>query len=114
MCIRDSAESVDGLDIEKYFDENISLIGTGEHEVYRNLHEFLDSFKFDVKRRGKIKIDIRNLCQKEEQLDDKHVLVLGMVDFVGLFEDGSVCFKMNTRFTIIYKWTGDKLSLIHI
>ena len=54
-----NAESVNGLDIEKYFDENISLIGTGEHEVYRNLHEFLDSFKFDVKRRGKIKIDIR-------------------------------------------------------
>lgn len=51
-----NAESVNGLDIEKYFDENISLIGTGEHEVYRNLHEFLDSFKFDVKRRGKIKI----------------------------------------------------------
>ena len=24
-----NAESVDGLDIEKYFDENISLIGTG-------------------------------------------------------------------------------------
>ena len=47
-----NAESVNGLDIEKYFDENISLIGTGEHEVYRNLHEFLDSFKFDVKRRG--------------------------------------------------------------
>ena len=109
-----NAESVDGLDIEKYFDENISLIGTGEHEVYRNLHEFLDSFKFDVKRRGKIKIDIRNLCQKEEQLDDKHVLVLGMVDFVGLFEDGSVCFKMNTRFTIIYKWTGDKWVVQHL
>ena len=33
-----NAESVNGLDIEKYFDENISLIGTGEHEVYRNLH----------------------------------------------------------------------------
>ena len=109
-----NAESVNGLDIEKYFDENISLIGTGEHEVYRNLHEFLDSFKFDVKRRGKIKIDIRNLCQKEEQLDDKYVFVHGMVDFAGLFEDGSVCFKMNTRFTIIYKWTGDKWVVQHL
>ena len=60
-----SAESVNDLGLENYFDENISLIGTGKHEIYRNLHEFLDSFKFDVKRRGKIKIDIRNLCQTE-------------------------------------------------
>ena len=47
-----TAESVNDLGIEKYFDENISLIGTGKHEIYRNLHEFLESFKFDVKRRG--------------------------------------------------------------
>ena len=81
------SKSVDDLNIDNFFDENISIIGTGEHEVFENLHEFLDSFKFDVGRRGKIKIDIRNLCQKEEQLDDNHVLAHGSVDFVGLFED---------------------------
>ena len=52
-----NAESVNDLGIENYFDENISLIGTGKHEIYRNLHEFLESFEFDVKRRGKIRID---------------------------------------------------------
>lgn len=36
-----NAESVNDLEIENYFDENISLIGTGKHEFYRNLHEFL-------------------------------------------------------------------------
>lgn len=90
-----NSKSVDDLNIENYFDENISIIGTGEHEVFGNLHEFLDSFKFNVKRRGKIRIEIRNLCQKEEQLDDNHVLAHGTVDFLGLFEDGSVCFKMS-------------------
>ncbi len=54
-----NAESVNDLGIENYFDENISLIGTGKHEIYRNLHEFLESFKFDVKRRGKIRIEIQ-------------------------------------------------------
>ena len=108
------SKSVDDLNIDNFFDENISIIGTGEHEVFENLHEFLDSFKFDVGRRGKIKIDIRNLCQKEEQLDDNHVLAHGSVDFVGLFEDDSMCFKMNTRFTIIYKWTGEKWLVQHL
>ena len=54
-----NAESVDNFGIENYFDENISLIGTGKHELFTNLHEFLESFKFDVKRRGKIRLEVR-------------------------------------------------------
>ena len=49
-----NSESVNDLRIENYFDENISLIGTGQHEIYRNLHEFLESFEFDAPRPGPI------------------------------------------------------------
>ena len=108
MKIYSNAES------ENYFDENISLIGTGKHELFANLHEFLESFKFDVKRRGKIRIEVQNLHQIEERLDDDHVLAHGTVDFVGLFKDGSICFKMETRFTIIYKWTNGKWLVQHL
>ena len=109
-----NAGSVNNLGIENYFDENISLIGTGKHELFANLHEFLESFKFDVKRRGKIRIEVRNLHQEEERLDDDHVLAHGTVDFTGLFKDGSICFKMETRFTIIYKWTNGKWLVQHL
>ena len=109
-----NADSANDLGIENYFDENISLIGTGKHELYRNLHEFLESFKFDVKRRGKIRLEVQNLHQKEEWLDDDHVLAHGTVDFTGLFKDGSICFKMETRFTIIYKWTNGKWLVQHL
>ena len=108
MKIYINAESVNDLGIENYFDENVSLIGTGKHELFRNLHEFLESFEFDVKRRGKIRIEVQNLHQIEERLDDDHVLAHGTVDFTGLFKDGSICFKMETRFTIIYRWTNGK------
>ena len=43
-----NAGSVNNLGIENYFDENISLIGTGKHELFTNLHEFLESFKFKI------------------------------------------------------------------
>ena len=109
-----NAGSVNNLGIENYFDENISLIGTGKHELFTNLHEFLESFKFDVKQRGKIRIEVRNLHQEEERLDDDHVLAHGTVDFTGLFKDGSICFKMETRFTIIYKWTNGKWLVQHL
>ena len=114
MKIYSNAESVNDLGIENYFDENISLIGTGKHELFANLHEFLESFKFDVKRRGKIRIEVQNLHQIEERLDDDHVLAHGTVDFTGLFKDGSICFKMETRFTIIYKWTNGKWLVQHL
>ena len=100
--------------IENYFDENISLIGTGKHELFTNLHEFLESFKFDVKRRGKIRLEVQNLHQKEERLDDDHVLAHGTVDFIGQVKDDSICFKMETRFTIIYKWTNGKWLVQHL
>ena len=109
-----NAESVNDLGLENYFDENISLIGTGKHEIYRNLHEFLESFKFDVKQRGKIRIEIRNLHQKEEMLNEDLVLAQGTVDFAGLFKDGSTCFEMETRFTIIYKWKNGKWLVQHL
>ena len=109
-----NADSANDLGIENYFDENISLIGTGKHELYRNLHEFLESFKFDVKRRGKIRIEVRNLHQEEERLDDDHVLAHGTVDFAGLFKDGSSCFEMETRFTVIYKRTNGKWLVQHL
>ena len=66
MKIYINAESVNDLGIENYFDENVSLIGTGKHELFRNLHEFLESFKFDVNRRDKIRLEIENLYQEEE------------------------------------------------
>ena len=114
LKIYSNAESVNDLGIENYFDENISLIGTGKHELFTNLHEFLESFRFDVKRRGKIRIEVQNLHQEEERLDDDHVLAHGTVDFAGLFKDGSICFKMETRFTIIYKWTNGKWLVQHL
>ena len=114
MKIYINAESVNDLGIENYFDENVSLIGTGKHELFRNLHEFLESFKFDVKRRDKIRLEIENLYQEEERLDDDHVLAHGTVDFTGLFKDGSICFKMETRFTIIYRWTNGKWLVQHL
>ena len=109
-----NAESINDFGIENYFDENISLIGTGKHELFTNLHEFLESFKVGIKRRGKIRIEVQNLHQEEERLDDDHVLAHGTGDFIGLFKDGSICFKMETRFTIIYKWTNGKWLVQHL
>ena len=60
-------ESVDDIGFENFFDDNSSIIGTGKHEFFRNLHEFQESYKFDVKQRGKIRLKIRDLQQEEAE-----------------------------------------------
>ena len=107
-------ESIDDTGFENFFDDNSSIIGTGKHEFFRNLHEFQESYKFDVKRREKIRLQIRDLQQEETELGDAQVLAYGTVVFTGLFEDGSVCFEMDTRFSIIYKKVNGKWLVKHL
>ena len=107
-------ESIDDTGFENFFDDNSSIIGTGKHEFFRNLHEFQESYKFDVKRREKIRLQIRDLQQEETELGDAQVLAYGTVVFTGLFEDGSVCFEMDTRFSIIYKKVNGKWLVQHL
>ena len=107
-------ESVDDIGFENFFDDNSSIIGTGKHEFFRNLHEFQESYKFDVKQRGKIRLKIRDLQQEEAELGDDQVLAYGSVVFTGLFEDGSVCFEMDIRFSIIYKKVNGKWLVQHL
>lgn len=49
-----NTESVDDTGFENFFDDNI-----------RNLQEFLELYKFDVKQRGRIRLKIRDLRQEE-------------------------------------------------
>lgn len=107
-------ESIDDTGFENFFDDNSSIIGTGKHEFFRNLHEFQESYKFDVKQREKIRLKIRDLQQEEAKLGDDQVLAYGSVVFTGLFEDGSVCFEMDTRFSIIYKKVNGKWLVKHL
>ena len=109
-----NTESVDDTGFENFFDDNSSIIGTGKHEFFRNLHEFQESYKFDVKQRGKIRLKIRDLQQEETELGEDQVLAYGSVIFTGLFEDGSVCFEMDTRFSIIYKQVNGKWLVQHL
>ena len=34
-----------------FLDSNVSIIGTGKQEFFKNIENFLNSFKFDVEKR---------------------------------------------------------------
>ena len=92
-----------GSEMMKRFGCKVNLIVCQKSKVQDWVEHFTDNYQMQV-------FDLTN----KKQLGDDHVLAHGTVDFIGLFKDGSICFEMETRFTIIYKWTNGKWLVQHL
>lgn len=106
--------SEDNMSVLKMLDDNMSVIGTGKTEFFRNLDEFLQSFISDVSQRDNVHFEWTDFTIYEQKLDEKHVFVYGTVVILGKFESGYVCIDMDTRFTMIYALRDDGWKLLHI
>ncbi len=109
-----TASSIDDMEILSLLDENMSVIGTGKHEFWKNLKEFLQSFCFEAEQRENIRFHWQNFHAKTQQLDDVCVLVYGSVLIIGSFEGSAVSIRMDTRFTMLYGWKDGKWKVLHI
>ncbi len=108
------ATSEEDMEILTLLDENMSVIGTGKQEFFKNLQEFSQAFVFDVKQRENIHFQWEDFSIEEQILDENHVLVYGSVLILGLFESGYTCINMDTRFSILYGMTDGKWKVLHI
>ena len=108
------SSSIDDMKILSLLDENMSVIGTGKHEFWRNLQEFLQSFCFEAEQREKIRFHWQDLHMDEQQLDRACVLVYGSVLIIGSFEGSAMNVKMDTHFTMLYGWKDGRWKVLHI
>ena len=106
--------SEENMDILDLLDENLSVIGTGKHEFYRNLQEFYQSFQMDVKQRELVRFTWKDLTVQEQPVDENHMLVYGTVLIQGIFENETAFISMDTRFTMLYGLIGGKWRILHI
>lgn len=106
--------SEDNMEVLNVLDDNMSVIGTGKKEFYRDLQEFVQSFKDDISQRDNFHFEWKNFDFYERWLDEKNVLVYGSVVILGKFESGYVCINMDTRFTMLYGLSDDGWKLLHI
>ncbi len=102
------------MDILSLLDENLSVIGTGKHEFFRNLQEFSPVFQFEVQQREDVHFEWKDFTIEEQPLDEDHVMVFGTVIIQGKLENGNTCIDMDTRFTILYGWIDEKWKVLHI
>lgn len=104
----------ENMEVLKLLDENMSVIGTGKQEFFRNLQEFSQSFVFEMEQREKIQFKWTDFRMEEQKIDDEHMLVYGSVLILGVFPDGNVYIRMDSRFTILYGFVDGTWKVLHI
>ncbi len=95
-----------------YFSPEISVIGTGKHEVSYSLKEFASSLEKGEKQwNGSFIIEHEDIHSR--QLSEDTYLVFGELD---VSEDARdrINYELHFRFTVILKYTTDGWELLHV
>ncbi len=106
--------SKENMEVLSFLDEQMSVIGTGKQEFFKNLQEFSQIFNQNIEQRKKVYFEWKNLKQEEQVLDEKHVLTYGKVLILGKYVNGHICICMDSRFTILYGYRDGNWKVLHI
>ena len=108
------SDTLSDVAIQDFLDSNASIIGTGKQEFFKNIENFLNSFKFDVEKRKNIHFEFKGLEIEENIVDDQCVFVYGSVQIYGLYDKEVTIIHLDSRFTIIYGVRDGKWKVLHI
>ncbi|MDB3086493.1 diguanylate cyclase [Clostridioides difficile] len=96
-------------------DDNLTLIGTGKHEFYESLEEFIMNLKKDQKESEQIDFKIIDEWYSCVKVTDETFIVYGTLWVIEKdYLEKDVYIEMDTRFTIVYKVTDDIIRLMHV
>lgn len=108
------SDTLSEVAIQDFLDSNVSIIGTGKQEFFKNIEHFLNSFKFDVEKRKNIHFEFKDLEIEENIVDDQCVFVYGSVQIYGLYDKEVPIMHLDSRFTIVYGIRDGKWKVLHI
>ena len=108
------SDTLSDVAIQDFLDSNASIIGTGKQEFFKNIENFLNSFKFDVEKRKNIHFEFKDLEIEENIVDDQCVFVYGSVQIYGLYDKEVPIMHLDSRFTIVYGVRDGKWKVLHI
>ena len=108
------SDTLSEVAIQDFLDSNVSIIGTGKQEFFKNIEHFLNSFKFDVEKRKNIHFEFKDLEIEENIVDDQCVFVYGSVQIYGLYDKEVPIMHLDSRFTVVYGVRDGKWKVLHI
>lgn len=97
-------------------DPECVIIGTGRHEFYTNVQDFLTAMTMELQERQDIHFQFRNFGCQEQIISPDVRLVYGNFYLWWESDDGRICISMDSRFSILYKRTekGWRITHIHV
>lgn len=98
--------------LDDYISDKISVIGTGAHEVERNLEEFLAAMAQEG-REWNGRFIIRDQWYQTTELSESHSLVMGELTVRENAADG-ILYDMRFRFTVVLEKAESGWKLLHI
>lgn len=108
------SDTLSDVAIQDFLDSNASIIGTVKQEFFKNIENFLNSFKFDVEKRKNIHFEFKDLEIEENIVDDQCVFVYGSVQIYGLYDKEVPIMHLDSRFTVVYGVRDGKWKVLHI
>lgn len=90
------------------------VIGTGKHELYRKMDDFLKEFQKETIEREHVQFQFRDFWCDDLQVAEDVVLSYGEIVIVWATEDKSMQMEMHSRFTFLYRKEEGQWKLVHV
>ncbi len=105
-------EFVEG--IREIFSPDCVIIGTGRHEVYMNLDQFVDAAVREVREHDDIHFQFRDFWCEGMYVTPEVIQVFGGLYIWWESRDQHVYINMDSRFSILYKKEEQVWKIIHL
>ena len=99
---------------QEWFAPDCVIIGTGKHELYKNLAEFSEAAAQEIEERKNVKFQLKDFWCEVQELTPEICFVYGNVFIWWESEDKSIFINMDSRFTMLYKKIEAVWKIVHI
>lgn len=96
------------------FAPDCSIIGTGRHELYRNLEQFAQAMRQELQVHGGMQFRFRDFWCIEQAVDAQCSLVYGGLHIWADSQVSGVQINMDSRFSILYRKIGQDWQIVHL
>ena len=100
--------------IMEYVDEDCWVIGTGAHEFYGSLREFLADYSADVREHRDVVFRWRNFRCEQKRLSPETCLVYGKIHIFWEGPDHVVTIDMDSRFSVVFCRKDGRWKIVHV
>lgn len=96
------------------FDPGCVIIGTGRHEMYKDMRPFAQSLHQQVAQRQDIRFEVTRFWCEQRDLTPDIALVYGGLDIRGENADQSIRVDMDSRFSMVYRRENGAWRVVHL